>query len=494
MILREVDTTQDALIDDVIGDAIAFAFSPVPSGGNSKEERAVILVRPRKMEALQKILDRLNELQSKSGQLKSVVRRVHGGETYFERQKTVGPSEYYCIRGHVFAFSSSETEVQAVIDRDKTAPAPSVKSSELVERMNRLRVADSAAVVLINPRSLDAELAARVEVAKPEEKRFLTRFAEAWGALETAAIHATFSDTAELGISVRFHPGRLPADLKKWLSGPASWSNVADIIPSDAMIGVTGHVRAVEVLDLLASIAPHEPGKPGVRDFVEQSIGPFFGREKVASVLSSLGPDWAVWIEAPVNGAFLPTFVAAIEINGSSEERNQAEKALTQGIEFGFQLLKVGYNANHPDQIELQEVKNPRSGVITRSLVNDKAFPPRFAPSFAVVKGYLVIATSPEPIQRFVPPTSAPDPNRSDRTIARLSGGASRDYLRTHGPRLVKFLIDIGITTDEKSAREAIEMLVAGLELTESVELVARPNENGLQIAVIIRPARPLKK
>ena len=37
-------------------------------------------------------------------------------------------------------------------------------------------------------------------------------------------------------------------------------------------------------------------------------------------------------------------------------------------------------------------------------------------------------------------------------------------------------------------------MLAATLELIDSVELVTRPDENGLQIAIQIKPARPLKK
>ena len=52
----------------------------------------------------------------------------------------------------------------------------------------------------------------------------------------------------------------------------------------------------------------------------------------------------------------------------------------------------------------------------------------------------------------------------------------------------------MGIVRDEKPTREMIDMLAAGLELIESVELVTRPDENGLQIALKIKPARPLKK
>ncbi len=57
--------------------------------------------------------------------------------------------------------------------------------------MTKLGVADSAAVLLVNPRPLDAELSAKVKNAKPEERVFLARFADVWKATEAAAIYLT---------------------------------------------------------------------------------------------------------------------------------------------------------------------------------------------------------------------------------------------------------------------------------------------------------------
>ena len=494
MIFRELDSTPETIIDDVVGDTIAFAFSPAPAG-RSKEERAVLLVRPRRTETLRKLLERVNELQTKSGELKAISRKEHAGMAYFERQKSAGPSEFYCFSGDVFAFSSSEADIQGVLDRDKAAPTLADKTPELLERMKRLGVAEAAGLILINPRALDAEVKTRIEAAKPDEKRFLARFAEAWAALDGAAIYATLGTSVELGVSLRFQPVRLPPDLRKWLTGPAEGSSSASLLPAEALAGVAAHVRAVELIDLIASLAPVDAGKPGVKDFIDQSLAPFFGRDKLAAVLNSLGPNWAVWAEAPVGQSFLPTFVAAVEIGGGTDdERGRAEKALVQGIVFGVQLLRVGYNARHTDQIEFKEETDPKSGLVVRTLINDTVFPPGFRPSFAVVKGHLVIATSPEPILRFAPSAAEWRGGAHERIVARLSGAGSRAYLQTHGPRLVKFLTEMGIVRDEKPTREMIDMLAAGLELIESVELVTRPDENGLQIALKIKPARPLKK
>jgi hypothetical protein len=360
--------------------------------------------------------------------------------------------------------------------------------------MRQLGVVNAAGVVLINPRQLDAEINLRVAAAKPEEKRVLARFAEVWAALETAAIYVDLDVGLEAGISLRFSPERLPADVKKWLLGPVASGGSAGLIPADALVGVAGHIRAAEVIDFVASIAPVETGKPGVKESIAQAVGPFFGRDRLATVLNALGPNWAIWAEPPVKESFLPTLVAAIEIAGSGEDHARAAKAMTQGLEFGFQLLRVAYNAKHVDQIELKEEKDAKSEFVIRSLVNEKGFPAGFSPSFAVVKGHLVIATSPEPIHRFTLPAPTPVRMKPDRTLARISGPAARSYLVSHGARLAGFLVTMGVVADDKSTRDTFDTMAAALELIDAVELVARGSESGLQLAVKIKPARPLRK
>jgi hypothetical protein len=491
MILRELDTTPEAIIEDVVGDAVAFAFSPPPLGGKPKDERAVILVRPRKPETLRKLLDRVTALQTKSGELKSVAERQHAGATYYERQKSNGSSEFYCFRGDLLAFSTSEADVRAVIDRDKAAPPVAQKSPELVERLKRLNVADAAAVILINPRQLDAEVKARVAAAKPDEKRLLARFAEIWTALDGAAVYLTLDREVELGVSVRFHSDKLPADAARWLERIREDAKAEHLIPSDAIFGISGRFRAIELIDLVASLAPVEDGKPGVKEWINQSLGPVIGRDHLPAVLSALGPDWAVWAEPPAKDSFLPTAVAAIELSGTGDERAKAEKALVQAIDFGFLMARFAYNARHTDQIEIKEEKV--GDIVIKSLVNDKGFPPGFRPSFAIVKGYLVVATAPEAIRRFNPPgvgASAKGYNR----LAVFAGTRAREYLQQHGTKLAKFLADLGIAVDEKGTRETIETVAAALELLESAELISRPHSNGLQLALKIKPARPLKK
>ena len=129
MIFRELDSTPETIIDDVVGDTIAFAFSPAPAG-RSKEERRRPSSTAAQDETLRKLLERVNELQTKSGELKAISRKEHAGMAYFERQKSAGQSEFYCFSGDVFAFSSSEADIQGVLDREKAAPTLVDKTPE----------------------------------------------------------------------------------------------------------------------------------------------------------------------------------------------------------------------------------------------------------------------------------------------------------------------------------------------------------------------------
>lgn len=484
-ILSELGTTPRAILDDVLGDAVAFAYSPAPAD-RPTDERAVILVRPGQPESLAKLMDRINQVQTRGGELKAVARKEHAGAVYFERQKPDGTAEFYCFRGNVFAFSSSETDIKAFIDRDKTAPT----RNAIATRMTTLGVADSPAVLLINPRPLDAEVRAKVATAKPDEKRFLERFAEVWAGLEAAAVYVNLDADLEVGLALRFHAEKLPADAKRWLTGVRTTRPAELLIPSDALFGFAGHVRVVELIDLVASVAPVEMGKPGFDDWIARTLGPVIGKDKLPVVLNALGPNWAAWVEPPVKDAFLPTLVAAIEISGA--DRAKSEKALIDAVGFGFRMVAVAYNVDHPDQIEVVEEKDQKTGAVIVSLVNDKGFPAGFRPSFAVQHGYLVLATSPEAITRFTAPRPGAKPN-DYATLARLSGTACREYLMTHGRKLATFLAGFGVG-EEKQLAKQIATVATAMELLDAADVTIRGDDSSLKISVRIKTAKPLKK
>ena len=453
----------EELLDDVLGDAIAFAYSPAPDGGTTGE-RAVFLIRPRKPETLVKLVAKLNEIQTASGEVKSVVARQHRGEEYFERQKPNGPSDYYCFRGGVFAFSGTEPDIRAVIERDKDDAKP-----VLPAKLAKLGVTDSFAVALINPRHFDKDLAAKVAAAKPAEKAILERFHEAWLALDSAAIDITLKSDLELGVSIQFQTGKVPAFAKGWLTGPREKAAIWSAIPNDALIAIAGKFKASEVVGVLRLDAA-----------ALQAFGPVFGKDKLPQVLAALGPQWAVWAEQPVSSAFLPTVVAAVQVDDKV-----AEKALDRGIGFVLNSIRVSYNASHTDQIE---VVDSHDGVT--SLVNEKGFPAGFQPSYVFKNGWLVVSSSPQAVRRFREPKAASA--NGEAMLLRISGTAIRAYLQTHREPFAKFLATNG-RGEEKDLIRQFEQAATVLELLDRIELAARGDDTGVRLVARLRLAKPLK-
>lgn len=485
-VLDELGTTPDELLNDVLGDAVVFAFSPAPPG-KPTDERAVILVRPRKPETLARIVERVNAAQMKAGELKGVAKKTHAGEQYFERQKPLGPSEFYCFRGGVFAFSSTEADITAVIDRDKAAPRDG--GGGLTERLEHLGVAHALAVLLINPRQLDAEFDAQVAAAKPDDRVILERFREVWKATEAAAVYLALDRELEIGVSVRFDARVMPAWARGWLAGPKTPSALWAAVPDDALAAVGGRFKAAELLELVLAVLP-EDGKKALSAAVADTLGPIVGKDKLPLVLEALGPDWAVWAEPPRGDGFLPVVVAAVRVNGDGPDGKATSKAIGQAVEYGFFTFRVAYNAGHKDQIELREEQDGTTTIVT--LVNDAGFPSGFRPSFALKGGYLLVTTDPDAIRRFRPPSAEPKAG-GEVLVARFNGAATRAHLKQHGPRLAKFLAGLG-QGDEKEMAALLEQLAVVLEPVDRVEVVTRSDESSLRVAVRVKLVKPLKK
>jgi hypothetical protein len=125
------------------------------------------------------------------------------------------------------------------------------------------------------------------------------------------------------------------------------------------------------------------------------------------------------------------------------------------------------------------------------TLSNKKGFPPGARPSFALRGGYLVVAGSPDAIQRFRPPVGAPGV-RGEVVLARVSGTATRSYLERHREPLAGFLSKAG-NGPEKDVLKQLDQLAAILEPIDRVDLVTRGTDTGSQIAVRVKLVKPLK-
>jgi hypothetical protein len=484
-VLRQLGTTPEELLNDVFGDAIVFAFTP-GSADNKTADRSVILIRPRNFDTLQKLIDRLNDHQKQSGELKAVVSREYKAAVYFERQRATEPSEFYFLRGGVFAFAESEADIRAVIDREQGTN----KAPELADRLTRLGVSDAAVVLLINPRAFDADVRSKVAGANRDETAALAKFAEVWAALDAVAVYLGLGRDLEAGAVLRFRPDGLPAALQPWIVGPRTPSGLWSAVPKDALFAAAGRVKVSELIDTLGAVVPAD-GKNRVRAGVEKVLGSVIDRDKLPAVLDALGPDWAIWAAPPAAGdGFLPVGVAALQVRAEGPGGPAAVEELAKAVEFGFRAARFAYNMSHADQIDLREAKD--GDVVIRSLVNNKAFPAGFRPSFALKNGYLLLATSPDAIKAFRAPATPATPG-GEVPLARFSGTAARAYLLAHREPLAKFLSGAG-AGPEQEVLTNLDQFAAVLELFDRVELLARGDATTYRVILRVSFAKPLKK
>ena len=108
----------DQLRDDLLGDAVVFAYRPGPPD-KPDQEQGLILVRRRTAPSPRPPWSRtINKAQKKDGTLTDLQECSYKGVTYFRRVEP-RQTNYYAIRGPVLLFTSQEEMLQRAIDVDQ---------------------------------------------------------------------------------------------------------------------------------------------------------------------------------------------------------------------------------------------------------------------------------------------------------------------------------------------------------------------------------------
>src|SRR5262249_55945404 len=141
------------LRDDILGDAVVLAYRLGPNG-QEDQEQGLVLLRARNEKSLTAVIERLNDAQKKSGDLKAVEERDHNGRKYFRRAEGRG-ANFYWFNGPVLVFSTREEMLRQALALDRTA-APAKKAPPPVARSLRQLGAEQALAALwINPRAFE---------------------------------------------------------------------------------------------------------------------------------------------------------------------------------------------------------------------------------------------------------------------------------------------------------------------------------------------------
>ena len=486
VIRTNLGVTAAQLRDDVFGDAVVFAYQPGPAG-KPEAESGILLVRPRQPDLVSRLIVKLNELQVESGEVRTVRTIAYRGREYTARDKPNGV-EYYLLGDGVFAFTSQESAIQAVIDRDATVPPLADTSPPIAAGLRRVRADTPWLAVWVDPRAFDGQLTAQAEAtADPRERAFLVQFGKVWSACDGLAVTAHPSRELELTVAAIVHPERLPSELAGLATDPAGPSPLWSVVPADALFAIVGRVGPTPLLDAADSfVAP--AGRDGLHEVVAQNLGPIVGRNRLDDLLAGVGPNWGLWVEAPSgDDGHVPAWTLAVQL-GSADPN--VPPAILQAVELLAQLGRIAYNQSHADQIDFRVQKH--NAVTVRSLANDSQFPTGFRPAFGLVGEYLVFASVPDRVAAF-PAVVEVRPAGPTVPVLRISARGVWTYLEGHREPITGALA-MWSGQPENVVRSELRKVTEVLSAFDRVEVTQDAADGVVRMTATVRFVEPLAK
>lgn len=480
------------LRDDILGDTVVFVYRPGPPE-KLDQEQGLFLTWARDPQLLKGLADKLNELQTKSGELKKLEEREHQGVKYFCRIETKKEKEpfYYWLNGSVLAATGQEAMLKQVIERsklaksEKEAPPVARRFRELLSESNKKADNWGTAALLINPRAFDAQLNHSAKSATGIEASRLKSFLRYWKALESAGLFLRVDSNIEMSLALRSQLKELPAPALKFFGEGAQTAKLWDVFPEDAILASAGRFDIEAFIDLLGDFMAEDVRK-SLNESFEKNSWPALGKF-YKEVLPRLGPDVGFCVTAPPanDKQWFPNVVAAVQVRADDSDK-QIEKTLSNSMQLFGLLAVFDHNSKNKEKISLDSVEQDK--VTVRFLTGDKAFPPGLQPAFALKSGHLLLASSPESIRLFNP--VAKNNKAADEVpLVRMSFKSLRTYIGDRRAVLVDHIAEKE-KIDKAEVSRRLDNLRNALQLFDRADLVQRTVPGQVTWTIRLQPAK----
>jgi hypothetical protein len=471
----------DDLRNDILGDAVVFAYRP----GKSGEDQGLMLIRARNARALGDLVEHFNKKQmADDGPLKELKELRYKDIPYFRRLEKrlvrgemVEETTFYHLRGPVLVFSGQEEMLHRALDLDRDA-APDAEPA-LTTLLRELGADRALLAVYLNPRALDAEYAAK---AAGPGGAFLKTFLVYWKAIDGMALSLTLDRDVTLAIGVRGRSEALPAPAQKLFGELVKPSDLWRQCPDNALVAICARIDFAALVGVLGDFLD-----PDNRQKLSKDLNRILETEDAAKrVLPLIGPDLGLWLTAPTDPAHLVPEVLFALRTRVGEKGDRVDEALLDRIKFGLAVL--GSHDRFRDKplvrdsvtIDKQEVKFFRS----------EALPAGLRPAFALKDGFLLLAGTPELVGRFVAPPSSGD---GPAPLLRVSFKAWRSYIEARRVALTKMLVEKEKLTQDEAA-ERINDVLAALAFVDRLDVRLQAGKGHAVVSIVVQTAKPLKK
>jgi len=216
--------------DDVLGDAIVFAYRPGPPG-KQQEEQGLLLLRARDAKVLEKLVNKFNEGELQSGKLKELKEGEYQGQKYVRRVKPSG-EDVYAIRGETLLLGTREEIFREALKRlgeDRKA------ATALQRALRDTGPGKPLASVWINPRAFDAELQHNLESSEGGEAAALRNFIRYWKAIDGVVLSLALDSDLYVNLSIQARTEDLPAAARKLIKAASQPTDLPGKLPEDAL-------------------------------------------------------------------------------------------------------------------------------------------------------------------------------------------------------------------------------------------------------------------
>lgn len=475
------------LRDDVLGEAVVFAYRPGPPG-RPEQDRSLVLVRARDAKVLAELVEHFHRQQEQAGQLKEVTERQYEGVTYYRRVDQKETSYYY-LRGPVLIFSGQEEMLRQALACDRTASAGA--EPFVTKKLRELGLEQALFVLWLNPRSLDAEFEAKAAQAPPAEAPKRKAIALYWKALTSVGLAVALDREVSVSLALRGRLDQLPSPARRFLEKASGPSDVWRAIPDNSLLALGARIDAAALFELAGDFMSRE-SRDALTGQLNRSLGAALGKDFVKDVLPAVGPDWGLYVLAPPpqEKGWAPQVLFALRVlpgpPGASVDR-----ALLSAVNGSAMFAVFAFNQQHPDRpLSLQTDKeSPR----IKFLQGERCFPPGLQPAFSLQGGYLVLATSLEIVRRFGIPTAAAEGPTAPFPLLRVSFKDCRAYLKDRREPLAAALAEKNNVSKEEAGKW-LDGVREGLQLIDRLELRQRTTPGQVTFTLALRPAQPLKK
>jgi hypothetical protein len=471
---QHLDVDLATLRDDLLGDAAVFAYRPPQPG--QPDEHGLFLVKARRLDALTRVIDRLNELQKQSGELKALDERQHGGVTYFRRVHDRN-THYYLQRGPVLVLSGKEEVIKAVIDiKGEAAPVYSA--------LRRAGAEKAVAALWLNPRIFDAEIESKAEKKLAAEGKLLGGVLGYWKAVDGIVVAVDAQEHLEARLSLLVRTGDLPDAARKWFERPPQASALWRHFPKDSILAIAGRADFSELFDGLSELAPEKDRKT-LMDAARKTVGAALGLDPFKDALPNIGPDWGLCVLPSNEAQQFPQALFALGVKPFPKQA-PTDQAVYRALQFAMTLAIFAHNSKHDEQIRMGTAV--QGSVEIKYLEGDKVFPPGFRPAVALKDGYLVVATAPEAIAAFVK-REGDEPATDGTLFLRFAPVQLAKLIRHQRDKLANLAAERPGGPSRAAAEKNLDNLAQVLELFEQATLSQRIGEDELTWILRVRMA-----